>query len=144
MRIVGGRFRLRLPDSDAARVRRDDDPAREISGMVCQDLAASAALLRRAKIDKAKDAVVWKAPKAPEFAEVLIQGDEHALFPARAVEQGFVARVFSPVPCPDDVVPRNFQLRFGPWADAGIQKDFQEVTSRESGSMRSLAAMRRA
>lgn len=135
---------LRLPDTDSARLGRNDGSLCEFACVFRQDLEADKPLLGGAEVNQPDESAVGMASKYPQFAKIFIERNENAAFAAGEVEQDHITGVFRPIPGPDHLMSCGLQLGFGVRSQAGIQQDLQELTSIESGSMRSLAAIRRA
>ncbi len=112
--------------------------------MTREDLEAGAPLVGGPEIDQPNDTAMGEAPQHAQFAEILVERDQDASFFARVIQQPFIARVFGLVTGPDHVMSGGLQLGFAFWTQAGVQQDLQEPASIERGSIRSLAAMRRA
>ena len=137
-------LRAVLADSNPAGLSRDDATLLQLLGVTGHDLRADSALSGGSEIHDADDSTMRGIAHHSEFSEVFIQRHQNAAFLARSGENKGVTGVFGPLASPGHLMPGDLQFGFGLWADAGVQKNPQELISMESGSIRSLAAMRRA
>lgn len=136
---------LTLPaDSDPARLGGDKSPVFQVFLMTTEDLCRHGTLMDGPKINEPKDPGMRRTTPYNKLAKVFVECYKNPLFLIRQIEKNGVAGVFWEFPCPDHIMSLRFQFNFCLGAEAGIQQDFQEPTSIVRGSMRSLAAMRRA
>ena len=133
-----------LSDSDLPRLGGDDGAPREFFGITRQDLQTCAPLVCGAEADQAHNAAMRKPSQDSQLPKILVDGDHDAPLVLRPDKDFLVAGIRGPVPGPYHVVPGSFEFSFGLGTDARVQENLQEPTSMESGSMRSLAAIRRA
>ena len=133
-----------LSDSDLPRLGGDDGALREFFGITRQDLQACAPLVCGAEADQPYNAAMRETSQDSQLPKILVDGDHDAPLVLRPDKDFLVAGIRRPVPGPYHVVPGGFEFSFGFGTDARVQENLQEPTSMERGSMRSLAAIRRA
>jgi hypothetical protein len=69
-----------------------------------EHLLANRALLARTAVDETHDSTVRQASSDRQFAKVLIERDEHTLFPVCLRQDVFIARILRQITGPQHVV----------------------------------------
>lgn len=137
-------LRHRGANPHAAGLHRDDGSPRQFVPILPQHLLANRALLTRADVDQPHNAGMRQASPDREFAEILVERDEHTLFPVGLRQDLFITRVLRQIPGPQHVMSSCLKFRLGTAPHAGIEQQLHAADSIFRGSIRSWPTMRRA
>jgi hypothetical protein len=102
------------------RLNRDNGAGQKIGRMFGESAFACCRLPACGDIHETNDTEMRHAANYGQFAEILVERDEGAIFPECALENFGVARVLRPIASPDDIVSQLLKLSAGAASHAGV------------------------